>query len=76
MYISESVITSRQDHEFLHGQFVSCVGTTVDDIESRSGQNNIVISCQIGNMPIQRQILVGGSRFANGQGNAKNGIGS
>merc|ERR1740128_264042 len=29
--------TSGQDHELLHGQFVSSVGTAIDDVESGSG---------------------------------------
>ena len=32
--IAEAFSSHRQDHELLHGQFVACVGTSVDHVES------------------------------------------
>lgn len=30
----EAAGSNRQDHEFLHGQLVACMGAAVDDVES------------------------------------------
>lgn len=32
--IAEAFGSHRQDHELLHGQFVACVGTSIDHVES------------------------------------------
>ena len=39
--------TSRQDHEFLHGQFVSRVRSTADDVKCWNRKYDVLISGEI-----------------------------
>lgn len=46
--------SNRKNHKFLHCKFVSSMGPTIDDVESRNRQNQLFVTCQIGNM-LQRK---------------------
>ena len=65
-----------QDHELLHGQLIPGVASAVDDVERRNRKDDVVISGQLGNVPIERYALFGGAGLANGEGDAENGIGA
>jgi hypothetical protein len=34
----------------LHGKLVSCMGATIDNIESRDWQDQVLVSCQVCNV--------------------------
>lgn len=51
--LEHTELTCREDHELLHGQFVSSVGTSVDDVESGSWQHNVAVSGKLRNVPDQ-----------------------
>ena len=75
-YFAEGSRSCWQNHELLHGQFVSSVGPSIDDIEGRYWKNNLFVSREIRCVPIQRDTLVSRSRFTNSQRHAEYSIGS
>ncbi|TMW49879.1 hypothetical protein DOY81_005060 [Sarcophaga bullata] len=68
--------TGRQNHEFLHSQFVASVAATVDDIESRYRQNDILVTSQVSNMFVQWYTLLGSTSFTYGQRNTQDSVGT
>ena len=45
--------TSREDHEFLHGQFVSGVRSTVDDVKCWNRKYDVLISGEICDVAVE-----------------------
>ena len=66
--------TSWKQHEFLHGQFVASVASTVDDIECWDRQENILVASQVSNVSVQGNTFVNSCSFADGQRHSQNGI--
>ena len=50
-------LTSGQDHELLHGQLVACVTTAVDHVEGRNRKDDVFVSGQVGDVPVQWHAL-------------------
>lgn len=50
-----TIYTGRKDHELLHSELVTRVGTSIDDVESRSGQDNGAVASKVSNMPLNKQ---------------------
>ena len=67
----QSTHTSGKDHEFLHGQFVSSVRSTVDDVQSGHRKDYILVSCQISDVTVKwytlqmEQYIIGGLQQQN-----------
>ena len=51
------LVTSWKKHKFLHGQFVTSVATTVDDIKWWNWQNELFVSSQVGNVTVEWNTL-------------------
>mmetsp|Transcript_11132 Transcript_11132/g.25780 ORF Transcript_11132/g.25780 Transcript_11132/m.25780 type:complete len:374 (-) Transcript_11132:122-1243(-) len=67
------------DHKvLLEGQFVSSVGPTIDHIETRHrhGISLLVVSSQLGVVGVERNALSGGAGLGDGEGYAKDGVGT
>ena len=46
---------------YLHGEGVSCVGAAVDDVEGGNGEDELLVARQVGQVLVQRHILLCGS---------------
>lgn len=57
--VSEWCGTSWQDHELLHGQFVTSMASTVDDVESWNWEDDLFVSGQISQVLVQWDSLLG-----------------
>ncbi len=67
--------TNRENHEFLHGELVASVTSTVDDIESRNGKNHLATG-KVGDVAIKWHTLGSSSSFADGKRDSKDGVGT
>ena len=67
-----------QDHELLHGELVSGVGTSVDDVESGDGHDNLLatVSGQVSNVTVERDTLAGSTGPEDGHGDTEDGVGT
>ena len=50
-------LTSWQQHELLHGQFVASVAAAVDDVEGGYGQDDVFVTGEVSDMTVQRNTL-------------------
>ena len=66
----------RQDHELLHGELVTGVGTTVDDVESRHREHQLAVTGEVGDVLVERHVLFGGASLGDGHGNREHGVGA
>ncbi len=46
-----------QDHELLHGELVSGVSSTINDVKSGYWEGDLLVSSQVSNMAIEGNIL-------------------
>lgn len=60
---------------YLHGKFVAGMRSTIDDVESRHGQDDIAVSGQIGQVFVQGDTLFGGTCLGNSQRHAEDSVG-
>ena len=75
--LREGGSTDGKQHEFLEGQFVSGMGTTVDDIECGSGKDiRWLDASELGQVLVQGDALLDGSSLGNGNTDTENGVGS
>merc|ERR1719468_704040 len=72
--LGEAGSASGQNHELLHGQLVSGMRATVDDVQGRNGHNDILDSSQISNVSVQRNTFMCSASFANSHGHSKDRI--
>lgn len=58
----------RDDHEFLEGKTATSVGTTVQDVLERNGENIWLLgSGKVGNVSVERDALLSSTSLGNGQ---------
>jgi hypothetical protein len=73
----EGLGTSGKNHEFLHGELVTSMRTTVDDIEGRDGEDKRLLGTgKVGKVDVERDTLLTSSGLGNGEGNTKDGVGT
>ncbi|RUP06152.1 hypothetical protein BC936DRAFT_140461 [Jimgerdemannia flammicorona] len=69
--------TGGKNHELLHSQLVTSMGTTVDDVEGRNWENvRFLAAGKIRDMGIERNTLLGGPSLDHGERNTENCIGT
>ncbi|ETW06711.1 hypothetical protein H310_02889 [Aphanomyces invadans] len=71
---SEAGGTSGQDHEFLHGQLVAGMGTTVDDVERRHREARSGVAGQVSNVLPEGYALGRGTGLAHGKRDSQDGV--
>ncbi len=55
--LSKVLCSHGQDHEFLHGELVSGVASTINDVKSGYWEGDLLVSSQVSDMAIERNIL-------------------
>ncbi|GMT15290.1 hypothetical protein PFISCL1PPCAC_6587, partial [Pristionchus fissidentatus] len=65
--LRERLGAKREDHELLHGQLVSGVGASVDDVEGGHGKDNLVGAGELGDVLVEGDSLVDGASLAHGK---------
>lgn len=65
----------RDNHEFLEGKTATSVGTTVQDVLERNGENiRLLSSGKVGDVSVERDTLLSSTSLGNGQGDTKDGV--
>jgi hypothetical protein len=71
----EGLGTSGENHEFLHGQLVTGVRTTVNNVESRDGENERLLGTRkVSKVNVKRDTLITSSSLTNSERNTQNGV--
>jgi len=71
----EGLGTSGENHEFLHGELVTGMRTTVDNVESRNGKNERLLGTrEISKVNVERDTLITSSSLGNSKRDTKDGI--
>lgn len=65
------------NHELLESHAATGVGTTVQDVHERNGQNvGLLGASQVGDVSVERDTLLGGSGLSNSHGDTEDGVGT
>ena len=70
--------SSGQNHEFLHLEAITGVGTTVDDVERGDGHNELVggLASQLSEVVVKREATAGSASTSSGKRNSENSVGA
>ena len=52
-----ATLTSWEKHKFLHGKFISCVTSTIDDIKCWNRKDDFLVASQVCNVSVKRNSL-------------------
>jgi hypothetical protein len=73
----EGLGTSGENHEFLHGELVTGMRTTVDNVESRNGENERLLGTrEISKVNVERDTLITSSSLGNSKRDTEDGVGT
>lgn len=75
--LSEGGRASGEEHELLESELISGMGSTIDDVESRSRENEGGLdTSEISEVLVEGDTLLSGTGLSDSNGNAEDGVGT